>query len=188
MWDVAARQETHVFSTDGEFPISLSFSADGKALMGGCWRGPVKLWPLDGQGEAATFTGHSGQVDGLTLLPDGQTLISAAADIRFWNVGTRHENALPLSPRAGSYDCLALSPDGRRIAAGASDGRITIWDVASHQEVATLEGHEESVRQLAFTPDGDHLVSVSKGQLRVWRAASWAVADAAKGSQKRNSQ
>ena len=56
--------------------------------------------------------------------------------------------------------------------------RITIWDVASHQEVATLEGHEESVRQLAFTPDGDHLVSASKDQLRVWRAPSWAEIEA----------
>ena len=28
--------------------------------------------------------------------------------------------------------------------------------------------------QLAFTPDGDHLVSASKDQLRVWRAASQA--------------
>jgi WD40 repeat protein len=74
---------------------------------------------------------------------------------------------------------LALSPDGLRLAAGASDGRITIWDVASHQEVATLEGHQESVTQLAFTPDGDHLVSASKDQLRVWRAASWAEIEAA---------
>jgi hypothetical protein len=29
-------------------------------------------------------------------------------------------------------------------------------------------------------PDGDHLVSVSKDQLRVWRAASWTEADADK--------
>jgi WD40 repeat protein len=74
---------------------------------------------------------------------------------------------------------MAVSTDGRRFAAGASDGRITIWDVASHQEVATLEGHEELVRQLAFTPDGDCLVSVSKNQLRVWRAASRSEADTA---------
>jgi WD40 repeat protein len=40
--------------------------------------------------------------------------------------------------------------------------------------LVTLEGHKDSVTQLAFTPDGDHLVSVSKDQLRVWSAASWA--------------
>jgi WD40 repeat protein len=52
--------------------------------------------------------------------------------------------------------------------------------VASHTEVATLEGHKEGVTQLAFTPDGDHLVSVSTDQWRVWRAASWAEIDAEK--------
>ena len=44
----------------------------------------------------------------------------------------------------------------------------------SYQEVVTLNGHKERVMQLAFTPDGDHLVSASRDQLRVWRAASFA--------------
>jgi WD40 repeat protein len=174
VWDVGGQKQTHALSTDREFlPVSLTFSADDRALMAGSARGTVKLWPLDGTGEAATFPGHSGWVNGLAMLTNGQTLISVSPEIRFWDVGTRRENALKLSPRAGIYHCLALSSDGRRFAAGASDGRITIWDAASHQELATLVGHEESVRQLAFTPDGDHLVSVSKDQLRVWRASSW---------------
>jgi WD40 repeat protein len=111
------------------------------------------------------------------MMTNAQTLISAGADIRFWDVRTRHESATRLSPRAGDYNCIALCADGRRLAAGASDGRITIWDIASHEEVALLEGHEEAVTQLAFTPDGDHLVSASKDQLRVWRAASPAETD-----------
>jgi WD40 repeat protein/serine/threonine protein kinase len=175
VWEVGTRKETLVFSTN-EFPVSLMFSADAKSLVAGFNEGPVNLWPLDRPGEAATFLGHSGWVWGLAMLTNGQTLISASGDIRFWDVRTRHENALKLSPRAGAI-CIALSADGRRLAAGDSDGRITIWDVASHQEVATLEGHQEPVRRLAFTPDGDHLVSASKDQLRVWRAESFAITD-----------
>jgi WD40 repeat protein len=45
--------------------------------------------------------------------------------------------------------------------------------------VATLDGHKDGVFELSFTPDGDHLVSVSKDQLRVWRAPSWAYIEAA---------
>lgn len=178
VWDVEARKETHVFSNDGELLLSLTFSADSKALMAGFSTGSIKLWPLSRSGQAATFPGHRGQMEGLALLPDGQTLVSASTDVRFWDVLTRREKD-KLNSSPGLYLSLAVSPDGRRLAAGARDGRIIIWDVASHQEVATLDGHKEWVRQLAFTPDGDHLVSVGKDHLRVWRAASWAETEAA---------
>ena len=178
MWDVGAKKERHVLSPDGQFLWPLMFSADARLLIASTWRGSVKLWRLDGSKEAATFLGRSGQVNGLALLPDGQTLISASGGIRFWDVRTRLEID-KLDPQGGWVSGLALSPDGRRLAAGSSDGRITIWDVASRQQVATLEGHEEAVEHLAFTPDGDHLVSASKDQLRVWRAASWAEIEAA---------
>ena len=174
MWAVDAQKEPRILSTDGKFPKSLAFSADGKALMAGFWEG-IKLWQLDRPGGgAATFLGHDWPVEGgLALLPDGQTLISAGGeDLCFWDVRTRRKTS-KLNPRAGLFSSIALSGDGRRLAAGATDGRITIWDAASHQEVATLKGHEELVSQLAFTPDGDHLVSASKDQLRVWRAPSW---------------
>src|SRR5438132_9267917 len=98
VWDVRTQKERRVVSTEGEFPISLAFSADARVLMAGFWKGPVKLWSFDGTGEAATFLGHSEPVNGLALLPDGQTLISTGTDIRFWDVRTRHENALKLSP------------------------------------------------------------------------------------------
>jgi len=182
VWDVNARKETHVFSTDGGLPISLTFSADARAVMAGLWKGPVELWQLEGPSEAATFRGHP-QAGGVALLPDGKTLISAGHDIRFWDVRTRRETN-KLTPRTGAYR-LALSPDGRRFATAAGDGSISIWDVTSDEEVATLEGHKEEVMQLAFTPDGNCLVSVSKDQLRFWRAPSWAEIDAAeKGSRR----
>jgi len=153
--------------------------------MAGCWRGPVKLWQLDGPAESTTFLGHRSWVGGLAMLPDGETLISGGPDLRFWNLRTRQQTDR-LNPRDGSYDCLAVSPDGRRLAAGIGGGRIAIWDITSHEEVATLAGHREAVSLLAFTPDGDHLVSVSKDQLRVWSAPSWTEIAAAEKSSRRD--
>lgn len=173
VWDVGAWKETRVFSTDDSLLMSMVFSSDGRTLMAGFARGVIKLWRLDGPDHPATFLGHSEQVGSLALLPDGQSLISSAGDVRFWDLQTRHENAPKLSPSAGSHR-MALSPDGRRCATAAGGGLISIWDVTSHEEVAILDGHNETVLQLAFTPDGDCLVSVSKDQLRVWRAPSWA--------------
>ena len=186
VWDVGAGTEAHVFPNDGELLLSLAFSADSRALMGGFWHGGVvKLWPLGSQGEPATFQKVSGfGMPGMALLPDGNTLVSAAEDIRFWDVKTRRENPGSASLEESEYHSLALSPDGRRVACGTGDGRITIRDVASRHEVAKLDGHKEWVTQLAFTPDGNNLVSVSRDQLRVWRAPSWAEIEAAEKERK----
>jgi eukaryotic-like serine/threonine-protein kinase len=172
VWEVDARKKTHVISIDYEFPISLRFSADGRTLMAGYWKGSGNLWLLDHPGNSPAFSKHPQQMGGMALLPDGQTMISAGGDIRFWDVQTRRETR-KLNPRT-STSRIALGSDGRFATGGGGDGSISIWDATSHQEVARLEGHKEDMSQLSFTPDGDYLISVSKEQLRFWRAPSWA--------------
>jgi eukaryotic-like serine/threonine-protein kinase len=176
VWEVGARNEIHVFTIQGEMQTSLTFSPEARALMAGGWKGSVKLWPIGGRGQGAAFPGHPQQAGGVALLSDGKALVSVGGDIRFWDLETRHETG-KLDPGT-SVSRITLSPDGRRFAVGAYDGSISIWDVASHEELAALDGHTEAVMQLAFTRDGDHLVSVSKDQLRVWRAPSWAEIEA----------
>jgi WD40 repeat protein len=72
-----------------------------------------------------------------------------------------------------------ISPDGRTLAVADWNGLITLWNMTSLQQVGTLNGHVAPVWQtcLAFTPDGNNLVSVSQERFRVWRAASFAETD-----------
>ena len=39
-----------------------------------------------------------------------------------------------------------MFPDGRRVVSGADDMRLKVWDVATGECVATLEGHSNDVR------------------------------------------
>lgn len=55
---------------------------------------------------------------------------------------------------------LAFSPDGRLLAV-AEGKQIKLWDVCASREVRCLEGHLGTVTSLAFTPDGNALVSAS---------------------------
>ena len=157
--------------------FSLAFSSDGQKLMAGLGSGMVKTWDMAKRTPESTLRGHDFQANGVALLPDGRTLVSTAKDIRFWDLESQTTN-LVLNPRPAIFRCLAISADGRRLAVGAGDGLITIWDLASKEEVATLAGHKRTLHALSFLSDGNTLVSVGLDQVRVWRAASFEESDA----------
>lgn len=55
---------------------------------------------------------------------------------------------------------VAASPKGGKIALGG-DGRIDIWDASANRVVHTLKADQGWVRELAISPDGSRLISIS---------------------------
>ena len=59
--------------------------------------------------------------------------------------------------------------DGSRIASGSLDRTVRVWDVATKECVATLEGHTESVSAVCSLGDGSRIASGSgDNTVRVW--------------------
>ncbi|MSQ96764.1 MAG: WD40 repeat domain-containing protein [Gemmataceae bacterium] len=68
-------------------------------------------------------------------------------------------------------DCLsvAYSSDGRRIATGSNTNNLVkVWDAETGKHLLTLKGHTESVRGVAFSPDGKRIISGGWYSVRVW--------------------
>lgn len=161
--------------------LSLSFSPNALKLMAGYWNGAVKVWDFDRLSPERALPGHGYQVNSMALLPDEKTLVSVSRQIVFWDLETGAQRRV-LQPRPALFRTVAISPDGSRLAAGAADGLITIWDMATMQEVASLSGHTRPLMDMRFLPDGNTLVSVADNEVRVWRAASLQEADARRDS------
>jgi len=114
--------------------------------------------------------GHMALINDIAFTPDGKQLVSASNDktIRVWDLETgetvrtiRGEIA-PGNP--GKIFAMALSPDGRWLAAGGwseTTHPIRLYDFQSGELVALLTGHDNVVSDLAFSPDGTHLISGS---------------------------
>jgi WD40 repeat protein len=64
---------------------------------------------------------------------------------------------------------VAISPGGKLLAAAYDDNVIHLWDVASKQEITSLDGHTDLITDLVFTLDGKMLFSTSlDGTIRIW--------------------
>ncbi|MHC4958478.1 MAG: protein kinase domain-containing protein [Planctomycetota bacterium] len=116
----------------------------------------------------------------LVLFPGGQRLAALTmhpettwgrrSEISLFDVGTARR--LKTTTPDSEPSCLALSPDGRWLAVGDRQRNVRILDAETLQEEADLLGHVGAVTDVAFTADGQRLVSSSEdGTLRIWDLA-----------------
>ena len=81
----------------------------------------------------------------------------------------------PIAKHGAWVTALAFSPDGQTLATVGGEtllyrpGYVKLWDVATGQEKANLEGHAACVWAVAFSPDGKWLATASYDrQVKLW--------------------
>jgi WD40 repeat protein len=70
--------------------------------------------------------------------------------------------------------CLAFRPDGARLVSGSTDRTVRVWDPATGAEERVLTGHERSLEDVAWSPDGTLIASAESQTVRIWRVADGA--------------
>lgn len=114
-------------------------------------------------------------LDALAVSPDGQWFATGGWDgaARIWHRQTgqvRH-----VLQHSGLYvHAVAFSPDSRLLATGGDDPQafLQIWDVQTGQRLRGFSGHEDGVLSVAFSRDGQRLLSASYDKTaRLWNVA-----------------
>jgi WD40 repeat protein len=103
--------------------------------------------------------------------------------IRVWDVDSGR-NVRTIRGEIGDGDpgkiyALALSRDGRLLAAGGRSGSaghghpVRLYDLSEGTLIGLLQGHDDAVLSLDFSPDGERLVSGSTDDTAIiWDVAS----------------
>ena len=165
-----------------EAVYSLAFSPDGTYLASGGWDRSVILWNVANRSPQRRLKSLSGRVSAVAFAPqdspeDDRVVAIGCLDntIKLWNLRTGKLEDVPGGEPAhrSSVEALAFSSSGALASCGL-DKAIRVWDVKSR----TLRWendteHDYLVRTLAFSPDGETLVSASWDKtVRVWTVAT----------------
>jgi WD40 repeat protein len=155
---------------NSEYISDMVFSPDGETLASGSLE--LRLSRVN-DGKLLHKLNGVDHVRSLDFSPDGSILASGWQSpnvIRLWKISDG--NLLQtLSEHIGdgvkALD-LDFSPDGQLLASCGSDGTIRLWRVSDGTLLNTLKGCYYDV---AFSPDGTILASVTDGKIWVWGIA-----------------
>jgi WD40 repeat protein/serine/threonine protein kinase len=151
----------------------VSYSLDGKWLASGT-EDTVRVWRTGSTNThlVLPLPGEDRYLSGLTFSPDSR-LLTACRDreLKVWETETGAVEFRYEAPESYPHT-LAFSPDSRRLALGRGDGVLVILDAQNGQLLETLTGHKGSVDAVAYSPDGQRLVSRSKDGIRIWDVKS----------------
>jgi WD40 repeat protein len=173
LWDATDWSELPSFGP--ATPVRcVAFSPDGQMLAAGNDDHTIQLWDVGSGYALGALSGHSDAVNALAFSPKGHLLASGSDDhtIKVWDVAGR---GVPRTFNVFSVTSVAFSPDGQILASGSRglSNTVTLWDVASGDQLRTLSGHLLAVDCVAFLPGGTMLASGSDDRtVRLWDVAS----------------
>jgi WD40 repeat protein len=181
VWDAATGRQVIVGPV--ELARDVGWSPDGDLLATGGFeqgRGVVSIIDRTGRSVAVLWDEPDVEVLSVDFSPDGRFLATSRArasrfdpdvpGVAIWD-WERHDIVATLETSAHR---AVFDPSGTRlVTTSATDGVAKVWDVQSRERVATLAGHEGTVYDATYSPDGSTIATTGlEGTVRLWDAES----------------
>ncbi len=152
---------------------SLGFAADGSLYTAG--RTGIRRWDI-ASGRAEWILGPKpGLIARVDLSPNGRYLLTTTQprgnstesfEARWTDLESGTERRLEGFP-AAAVTTAVLDPTGQLFAVGTEEGDVWVGKV-SGGDPHLLVGHEDGVREIEFSADGQWIASSTSGKIRLW--------------------
>lgn len=160
VWDFRAGEEVRKFEGHELGVWGIAITSDQRRLASCGPDQTIRLWDFETGKEVRTFRGHTNWVGRVLFSRDERTLISSSSHsddptTRLWDVSSGIE-----VHRVPHFGPIALSPLGDRLLIGEFKTPV-LWDGALKRERGRFKGHRSLIQSVAFSPDGESVVTAS---------------------------
>jgi len=152
------------------------FTPDSKSLLSVSDDKTARLWDVTTGEEVHVFRlpnlgdGARGKLSALAVSPDGKRFVvgTQRKEVFVITMGSRQIERV-LNEHEGSVMDLQFTPNGKFIGVATGAGRGYFYNVETGKPVGSTGGHHGVVTGLAFSPDGNNVVTVSTDKTgRLW--------------------
>lgn len=171
LWDAATGRTIQELRGHTERILSMDVTDDGRYIISSADDDKIRVWDV-ATGNSVETEPQDEPLREVRLLPGDQQFFGVGRDgMALWDFATLTLSKSFTDPDSLLSDLYAVdvSDDGTLVATGGNDALVRVWNVASGELLARLEGHEFSIRDLDFDPTGDRIVSGGlRGEVMVW--------------------
>lgn len=157
---------------------AVAWSPDGTQYATGDYYGNVKIWNASTGLLVQTFEApdfnlrYPPLITSINWNPDGNRLAATGSastqpTAYLWTLDLTTGETVVFDAESLTYTAT-WSPDGTMLAAGVTEGNasygehwVKVWNAASQQLVANLEGYSDVILSVAWSPDGTRLATCS---------------------------
>ncbi len=161
----------------GSLVRALAFAPDGKIFASIATDDKALVWDAATRTTKTVLTGFSSPPLQTAFSADSSMIaIATGTEIHIYNTSDYQRRAVFTRPDMAAARGMAFSPDGRFIAAGSTGDYVYVWNIPENKLSARLPGHDGQFTGLAWSPDGQLLLTTSptqKGGAYVWNTETF---------------